>query len=70
MLGLVVTALVLWNTIYMQAALNHLQAGGSAGARGEHCQILAPPVQQFQFPRSLFVPLTSRGRQRQPAAVA
>jgi hypothetical protein len=28
MLGLVVNALVLWNTIYMQAALNHLQAGG------------------------------------------
>ena len=34
-LGLVVNAVILWNTLYLETALNHLHAGGAASERVE-----------------------------------
>ena len=43
-LGLVTNAVVLWNTIYLQAALEHLQSEGMDIASGRPGSALAPPT--------------------------
>ena len=68
-LGLVVNAIVLWNTRYMDAVLSQLQADGDANC-GRPCPAtLAARPQAPELPRSVPL-LPSRGRQRRGTARA
>ena len=68
-LGLVVNAIVLWNTRYMDAVLRQLQADGGRNC-GRRCPAtLAARPQAPELPRSVPL-LPSRGRQRRGTARA
>ena len=52
-LGLVVNMIVLWNTIYMDAALKQLKAGGISGSLRRCCPLNSSAVEPYQSARSL-----------------
>ena len=68
-LGLVVNAIVLWNTRYMDAVLSKLQADGDAIADADARRLSPARPQAPELPRSVPL-LPSRGRQRRGTARA
>ncbi len=62
-LGLVTNAVVLWNTIYMQAALDHLRAQGETLNDEDIARLPALP-RTYQYARPLFLHAGRTGDQR------
>ncbi|WP_410376067.1 Tn3 family transposase [Enterobacter sp. CPE_E222] len=54
-LGLVTNAVVLWNTIYMQAALDHLRAQGETLNDRRYRTPLPALPRTYQYARPLFL---------------
>ncbi len=68
-LGLVLNMIVLWNTSYMEAALNQLRADGFE-VRDEDVARLSPLLHEHKHARPVFVLGAGRGDQGRAAAVA